>query len=423
MIKTLTAAAAAELANSAQRIFVGGCTSEPVAILDVVAADPDFWQKRILAGAFIPGVNDRDLSALGRNTTVEAIFITAGLRADRAAGNVAHLPLHYSALWSRMARPGIADMAIITVPPMRKDGSFGLGLTQDFAPAVLAAGARLIGVVNPNMPDVLGGATISAARFEAIVESDAPLSELPVAEPDAISRAIAAHVVEQIPQAGTLQLGLGKIQGAVLEVLRQQDRRDVGYHAGMISDGVLNWVDEGGFGEKTSGISTGVALGTRGFYDRLAQNSTVRFRSVNITHSLQVLSVIPSLISVNSVLQLDLTGQANGEYVAGRQMSGQGGMVDFIRGARASTGGRAILALPATARNGTISRIVPTLSEGTPVSVSRADVDMVITEFGIADLREASINERAERLIAIAAPTFRDTLTQDWRDMQRRAAS
>lgn len=421
MTRTVTAAVAAELAGTAQRIFIGGCTSEPRAVLDAVAADPDIWNNRILAGAFIPGVNDRDFSALGRNTTVEAVFVTAGLRADRAAGTVAHMPLHYSSLWERFARPTVVDVAVITVPPRRKNGCYGLGLTYDFAPAVLAAGARLIGVENPNMPDVLGGATIPAERFEAIVKSEAAIPELPIALVDNTSRAIAAYVVSQIPKDGTLQLGLGKIQGAVLEALREQDRRDVGYHAGMISDGVLDWMEGGGFGRGTSGITTGVALGTRRFYERLNANAFLRFRPVSATHSLRSLSVIPSLISVNSVLQLDLTGQANGEYVGGRQMSGQGGMVDFIRGARASAGGRAILALPATAQAGTISRIIPALTGGTPVSVSRADVDMVITEFGIADLREASITERAERLIAIAAPAFRDGLTDDWRKMHHKA--
>lgn len=419
MTQILTARAAAELAASAGRILIGGCTAEPTAIIDAVTADPALWAGRCLTGAFIPGVNNRDFSALGQETLVETIFITPGLRAGRAASTVAHLPMHYSDFWTRMSRSGVVDLIMITVPPPRRDGSIGLGLTHDFAPAALAAGARLIGVINPNMPDPAGSFALPRARFEALVESDDLLPVLAPSKTDATSRKIAEHVLKHLPKGGTLQLGLGKMQGAVLEALKDAKRYDVGYHAGMISDGILDWFDEGGFGQKTSGLSTGVALGTHGFYDRLSRAVGIRYMPVNKTHALSVLEKIPYLTAVNSVLQIDLTGQANGEYVGGQQVSGQGGMVDFIRGARASSGGRAILALPATAQGGAISRIVVALPEGTPVSVSRADVDIVITEYGVANLREASIEERAERLIAIAAPEFRDQLTNDWRQPQR----
>jgi acyl-CoA hydrolase len=423
MTQILTAQKAAERAATAERILIGGCTAEPTAILDAVAANPDLWRGRCLTGAFIPGVNNRDLSALGHKTVVETVFVTPGLREDRALGTVAHLPMHYSAFWTRLARPGVVDLVIVTVPPPRPDGSIGLGLTHDFAPAAIAAGARLIGIINPNMPDPIGSPSLPRNRFEALAESDAPLPELHSDSFDATNQTIARHVLEQMPKGSTLQLGLGKIHSAVLKALNEAKRYDVGYHAGMISDGVLDWLDAGGFGPKTSGLSTGVALGTRDFYDRLSRATGLRYLPTSQTHTLHVLANIHSLIAVNTVVQLDLTGQANGEYVGGRQMSGQGGMVDFIRGARESKGGRAILALPATAQDGTTSRIVATLPERTPVSVSRADVDLVITEYGVADLREACIQARAEALIKIAAPQFRDHLANEWQHNQRRARS
>lgn len=403
-IAYLTPRAAAETARTARRILLGGCTADPIEMLEAVAADPEIWQGVTLTGAFIPGVNDRDYSALGQNGTVETIFVTAGLRADRATGRVAHLPLHYSAFHDRLARPGVVDLVVITVPPPQ-GGSIGLGLCADFAPAAIAAGARLIGLVNPNMPDPPGAPRFPLARFEALAEATAPLPELPSLPPDPVSRKIAARIAELIPEGGHLQLGLGSLQAAVLEAVRGRD--DLGFHGGMISDGVLDAVDAGGF---LRGITTGVALGSRRFCDRLRRSAEVRFAPVSHTHGIGTLAALPGMTCVNSGLEVDLTGQVNVEYLNGNQSSGQGGMIDFIRGARASAGGVAIMALPSTARKGTVSRIVPQLAQGTPVSVARSDVDVVVTEHGVADLREADMDTRRARLIAIADPAFRDDL-------------
>ncbi|SMY08151.1 acetyl-CoA hydrolase/transferase family protein [Flavimaricola marinus] len=400
----MTPKAAAEAARTAGRILLGGCTADPVDVLDAVAADPELWQGITLTGAFIPGVNDRDYSALGRNGTVETIFVTSGLRADRAAGRVAHLPMHYSAFHKRLARPGVVDLVILTVPPPQ-DGSIGLGLCADFAPAAIAAGARLIGMVNPQLPDTPGAPRIPVARFEALAESSAALPELKSTSPDTINRQIAQRIAGLVPEGGTLQLGLGTLQAAVLEAV--QGRHDLGFHGGMISDGVLDAAEDGGF---RRGITTGVALGTRGFYDRLGTADGIRFGPVDQTHAISVLSGIPGLTCVNSGLEVDLTGQVNVEYLNGNQSSGQGGMIDFIRGARASEGGVAIMALPSTAKRGTVSRIVPQLAQGTPVSVARSDIDVVVTEHGVADLREADMDTRRARLIAVADPAFRDDL-------------
>lgn len=403
-IAYLTPRAAAEAARTAHRILLGGCTADPVEMLDAVAADPGLWQGITLTGAFIPGVNDRDYSALGQDGTVETVFVTSGLRAGRAAGRVAHLPMHYSAFYQRLARPGIVDLVAITVPPPQ-NGSIGLGPCADFAPAAIAAGARLIGLVNPDMPDPPGAPRLPVARFEALAEACAPLPDLPDSPPDPVSQRIAARIATLIPAGGSLQLGLGSLQAAVLRAVRGRD--DLGFHGGMISDGVLDLVEAGGF---RRGVTTGVALGSRAFYDRLGRAERIRYAAVGHTHDIATLGAIPGMTCVNSGLEVDLTGQVNVEYLNGTQSSGQGGMVDFIRGARASSGGVAIMALPSTARGGTVSRIVPQLAQGTPVSVARSDVDLVVTEHGVADLREADIDSRCARLVAIADPAFRDDL-------------
>lgn len=397
----LSLRAAAEQLRGAGRVLLAGSASEPAGLIDMASADPGLWQGLILTGAFIPGVNNRDLTATGAR--VETIFRTPGLE----GAGVDHLPLHYSAFWARLARPGIIDAVVMAVPPPRADGTVGFGLTCDFAPAALDHGVPLLGIVNPAMPDLPGGPRLPLARFAALAEDTSPLPQMPIPAPDATSRAIAAHVRALLRPGDTLQLGLGRLQTAILAALAGDPVPDLAYHAGMISDGITP-------ATFPRGITTGVALGTHAFYATLPDMPLTQ-SPVGQTHAAATLAALPAFVSVNSVIEVDLTGQANGEWMSGRQISGQGGMVDFIRGARASVGGRSILALPAAARDGT-SRIVPRLGPGTPVTVTRADVDIVVTEYGTAHLREASLSERAHRLAAIAAPAHRDALMKAARD-------
>lgn len=392
---------AALMLRDAGRILIAGVAGEPGAVLDAVRADPGIWAGITLTGAFIPGVNDGDLTLCTAGGTVETIFATEGLRRGQDAGrSVAHLPLHYSALWARLARPGVVGAAVLTVPPPRADGTVSYGIACDFVPAAVLAGTRIVAVVNPRMPDPPGSPRLPLSRIAALVEDDRPLPELPPAPADAVNRAIADHVLTLLRPGDTLQLGLGRLQTAVLERLRAAPVPDLAYHGGMITAGV----DAALFAR---GITTGTALGDAEFYGRVGSTPGLRFAPVGHTHALTTLSGLPGLLSVGSALSVDLSGQVNAEYL-GRQVSGQGGMVDFIRGARASVGGRSVIALPSASRTG--SRILTALPQGTPVSLARGDVDIVVTEHGIADLREADLATRTLRLAAIAAPPFRDDL-------------
>lgn len=390
------------LRGHAGRILIAASAAEPRAILEAALAEPGLLAGRTLTGAFIPGVNETGFAAAVPGGRVETIFATAGL-ARGGGGTVAHLPLHYSAFWARLARPGLVGAVVATVPPPRADGSFGLGLACDFAPAAIAAGAALIEIVNARMPDVAQGPRLPAARFAALVEDDSPLPELVPAIPDRVNMAIADHVAALIGPGATLQLGLGRLQAAILARLAQHPPSGLACHAGMIVPGVL------APGLFPRGIVTGVALGDAAFYDAVGRAPGLRLAPVGETHAHAVLAAQPGLISVNAALEVDLSGQVNAEYL-GAQSSGQGGMVDFIRGARASAQGRSIIALPATARGGRQSRIVAALGAGVPVSVARGDIDMVVTEHGTADLREADLATRARALAGIAAPEFRDDL-------------
>jgi acyl-CoA hydrolase len=405
---------AARMLKPGQRAYVGGCTAEPTDILDLVALEPEHWRDATLTGAFIPGVNDRDYSALGIGTRVETIFSTRGLQ--RPSGLVAHLPLHYSTFYERLARPGMVDVVYITVPLPAEDGTIGLGLATDFSPAPIGAGAQLVGVVNPAMADPPNGPRLPVERFTALVESDAPLPQYDAGAVDPATRMIAKNIVSLLRPGDHLQLGLGKVQRAVFEELAGSGIRGIGFHAGMISTPALPAIIDGIFG---LGVTTGVVLGNHEFYRAVSSLRDVRFAPVGETHAQRVLAALPNFVSVNSVIEIDLSGQANAEALSGRQVSGQGGLVDFLRGARASSGGRAILALPSTTSDGDTSRIVPRLKAGTPVSVARADADIIVTEHGIARIAEMSLEERAAALAGIADPRHREALERAAREDSR----
>lgn len=412
----MNAAQATALVRPGDTVFIAGCCGEPKVVLDAVEAQPSLWQDVRVVGSFIPGVNDSDFSALGRGTQVDTIFATRGLHPVLSAGRVNLLPVSYTGLWQMLSEPGRVDIAFVQVTVPRDDGTTSFGIAVDFVPALIDAGARLVGIVNPAMPDPLDGPRVPVDRFEALVHAQTPLIEYDGGAPDAAMLAIGQHIVALLEEGDTLQLGLGKIQSAVLRQLA--GRRGLGFHGGMISTPMLERLEEGTF---SKGILTGVALGTKPFYRALNKIDGIAFRPVSQTHDLGALSKVPNLVSVNSVLQVDLFGQASAEMLGHRQISGQGGLVDFVRGARQSHGGRSILALPSTAGKETRSRIVPALAEGVPATVSRADVDIVVTEYGVARLRGVDVEERVHRLLAIAHPAFRDDLVRAWRALGRRS--
>lgn len=392
------------LGRATGRVYLGGSAAEPCALLDAVDARRGLWQGLTLTGAFIPGITDR---APPQGSVFEGIFGTPGLQGHPGWR---HLPLHYGAYWRRLATPGLVSHACLTVPPPAPDGTIGLGLGADFAPAVISAGAVLIEAVNPAMPDPPGAPRLPLSRFAALVAAPGPLPGYDPGPPDAAMAAIASRIAALPAPGDTLQLGLGKMQGAVLAALAAARVGGLHYAAGMISTPMLAALRAGVF----ASVTTGVAVGDAAFYAGLAAWPAIRFRPVAETHDHARLAALPGFTAVNAVIEVDLFGQANAETIGGRQISGQGGLVDFLRAARASPGGRAVLALPATALGGRSSRILACLPQGVPVSVALADVQWVVTEYGIADLSDANPDTRAARLIGLAAPAFRDGLATAW---------
>jgi 4-hydroxybutyrate CoA-transferase len=271
------------------------------------------------------------------------------------------------------------------------------------------------------MPRAAQSYRLDYDRLDYVIETERPPVTLASGHlPPPIHR-IGANVASLIEDGDTIQIGIGKIPAAVLASL--EDRRDLGLHGGLVSDEVAGLHAAGVLSGARKSLDPGTmvctaALGSALVYDWAGRCPDLRFAPVSYTHDVRVIAQIDRFVAINSVVAVDLSGQANAEMVDGRQVSGTGGLLDFIRGARLSNGGRSIVALPSMA-GGKTSRIVPRLGEGDVVSCPRADADIVVTEHGIAHLRDKSIDERAEALIAIADPAFRAALADQWAEARR----
>jgi acyl-CoA hydrolase len=392
---------------TAKRIFLAGFTGEPSSVIDALLRSPVRGSDVRLTGVVIPGVNRFDLSAVAPEGRIESAFVTPALRDAFARGRVDFRPMHYSALYRDFRQRRDIDIAIVRTSVPR-DGYVSLGLCHDFTPAMLTAGVPVAAMLDPNTPFVSDGTTIPLSRLSALIDGPSQQVTLPPDPPRPELERIAQHVAALVHDGDTIQTGIGSAPNAVLRALSGHKRLTL--HGGMVSDAALDLLDSGALDHAT----TGAAACNDIWRQRLASETRVRFRPVDQTHNIVALAQVPRLIAINSALEVDLLGQVNGEMLAGQQISGQGGVADFVRGARVSRGGRAVICLSATGSRGQISRIVPTLDAGTPVAITRGDTDFVVTEFGAADLRDTDIDTRAARLIAIAAPNFRDSLAKTW---------
>lgn len=389
------------------RVYVGGCSGEPLSVAEAMADDPSLAKGVTFIGVWIPGVNRTDWSAFSDTSKAESIFISADLRAGFETDRVRFLPLPYTQAWPWLETSAVDGAIVVTSMP-DANGRVSLGVSPDFAGAVLARpGVVKLAILNPLMPAPANAPTYPLDTFDLVVEQETALPEMPPADLPPTFRAIADNIAALIEEGDTLQFGLGNVQQATLGALA--GHRGLSVHSGMISDPLMPLLESG----VVERVNAGVAIGTRALYEYCATDPRLSFHPVSHTHALATLAAIPRFKAVNSIIEVDLFGQANAEFINGRQVSGTGGLVDFLRGAALSKGGRAITALASTARGGTISRIVPRLAPDA-TSIARADIGTVVSEHGKADLRGRPIDARAEALIGIADPTFRDSLTNDW---------
>ncbi len=413
MPKKLSPDQVPDLLQPGQRIYVQGFTGEPTALLDALESAPEKCKDVRFYGVWIPGVNTRDFTALHPTVKVELYFMCPQFSGGWERGQIEYVHLHYTDVYRRIAYGPPADLALVHVSPPDENGECSSGVSSDFAPAIFGNAKQIVAEVNPNMPRTIGAATIPYTDLDFVVETEHELVPYDAGEPTPDMIQIAKTVSSVIRDGDTLQFGIGKLPTAILGLLA--DKREVRIHSGMVTDPVLRLLDAGAIPDLPGAIRTGAAAGSPPLYDRIKTDSRFEFVDVRLTHGIAATSRIDNLVAINSALEVDLTGQANAEMTAGRQISGTGGLVDFLRGAHASAGGRPIIALGATARGGTISRIVPHIAPENTITVSRADVGLVVTEHGVADLRDKSLGERADLLISIADPAFRDDLRRGLR--------
>lgn len=404
-------------------VFVGGGPAEPLTLIAALQAAPDTSAGVHYVCMVIPGFNQTDLAVLHPDTRVTVFFMTRTLRQSADAERVHYIPMQYRDIYDFLAHDMRFDLALFQTAPANATGDFSLGLSADFVPAVLEQTVTVAAQVNRGMPAPPGAPTVPPSRIDYAIDCDQPVPPYPLVEPTPEAHQIGQQVATLVKDGDCIQTGIGGIPYAILFAL--QDRNDLGFHSGMVDDGVMALSQAGVITGKAKSIDqgkmiTGLAMGTPALYEWAAQAPDLFYRPVSYTHDTSVLRQIDNLVSINSALEVDLFGQVNAEMLGGRQLNGTGGAVDFIRGAARSRGGRSIIALTATAAGGTRSRIVPSLDTLTAATALRTDVEYIVTEYGIVRLRPLPMRARGDALIDLAAPRFRDTLRERWRDIRKR---
>ena len=304
------------------------------------------------------------------------------------------------------------DVAMVTVSPPDKNGFCSLGVSVDYTKKAVESAKIVIAEINKAMPRTHGDSFVHVSEIDCFVEVDIPIAELKATELTEVEINIGKYVTELIEDGSCLQLGIGGIPDAVLKNLGSL--KDLGVHSEMISDGVKHLVEKGIVNGRKKNfhkdkIVITFLMGSREFYDWVDDNPIIEMRTVDYTNNPYIIAQNKNMVAINSALEVDLLGQVCADTIGPKQFSGVGGQLDFVRGARMSEGGKAVIALPSTAKGG-ISRIVPTLKEGAAVTTSRNDVDYVVTDYGIASLKGKTVRDRMKALINIAHPNVREEL-------------
>ena len=343
------------------------------------------------------GATERELATRGR---------------AEGRGRVVHyIPNFFYQVDRVVADEGTVETFITTVAPMDEDGYFSLGTNSDYSFLLSRKSKKIIVEANRFMPRVHGPAQLHVSEVSAIVENDAPLEEFPAAPPKDLDPDVARNVVKLIPDGATLQMGIGSLPAVVCSFL--DNHNDLGIHTELLTPPMARMMETGVVNNRRKKLNTGktvftFALGDRHLYEFMNDNPCIEGHPVSYVNDPQIIAQQDRFVSINSTLEIDLTGQCNSEHLAGYQYSGAGGQVDFVRGAYASSGGKSIMVLHSTAADGAVSRIVSRLHG--PVTTSRMDVHWVVTEHGAVNLKGKSEAERMQALISIAAPQFRDEL-------------
>jgi 4-hydroxybutyrate CoA-transferase len=402
----LSAAAAVARIPRGARVFLQQGAAEPI-LLHQALVDAAATTEINLLAAPVTGLNACAFAGTPHVRRLRPVVFVATPDLSEAlrTGAAEYVPLHWSQVVAALRGRFRPDVALIQVSPPDSEGYCCIGGSAAFELEVAMLARIVIAEVNPRVPVVQGDTCLHQSAISFCVASDVPLRSMPPATWGDVDARIAKYVAELVPEDCTMQIGPGKVPDAVMDCLHKAHKR-VHFHSGILTSSML------GVAREDRPFVAGMLLGDEQFYRDVHRHPRVSLRSTEYTHSLEVMGSIERFISVNSAIEVDLLGQVNAENVGGRQVSGVGGQVDFFRGARASRGGLAIVAMPSCTSSR--SRIVFGFEPGRPVSTSRVDLDYVVTEYGAAALRDRTERERAEALIAVAAPEHRESLRADW---------
>ena len=351
-----------------------------------------------------------------------AFFFGGASRAGGQSGAIDFIPCSFSDIPVMIQRGQIpADVVFSMASPMDEKGFCSLSLGPDYTMAAVAKARAVLLEVNPNVPFTHGNCHVHISQVSALVESNDPVMEVGLPKIGPVQEAIGKYVADMIDDGSTLQIGYGGIPDAV--VMQLSDKHDLGIHTEMIGDGILTLIESGAITNRKktylpNKMVATFALGSKKLYQFMERNPMIEMHPADFTNDPYLAAQNDKLVSINATLQIDLLGQCGSESLGPLPYSGTGGQVDFVRAANRSRGGKSFIVLPSTARDDSLTRIVPMLTPGTHVTTSKNDINYVVTEFGVAQLRGKSAKQRAQEMIAIAHPDFRAELTEGARRLQ-----
>jgi acyl-CoA hydrolase len=407
---------AVQLIKSGDRVYYGGNAAIPMALVRALAERYEELEHVQLSHVLLLGEDPLSRPEMEGHFRHNSLFVGPADRKAVNEGRADYVPIFLFQI-PRLFEEGIVplDVAMVMVSPPDEHGFMSFGVETLATRTACANAKKVIVQVNELMPRVLGDSFIHVSRVDAIVEATEKLPELEPKPASDDERKIGAHIREMLHDGATLQMGIGGVPDAVYEMA--DGLKDLGIHTEMLSDGAMRAIERGIVTGQKKTLHQGkvvitFALGTRTLYEYLDNNPLIEAHPVEYVNDPYIVSQNNNMIAINSAIEVDLTGQVCSDSIGSRIYSGFGGQVDFIRGAAHSKGGKPIIAIPSTAKKGTMSRIVTYLKQGAGVVTTRADVHYVVTEHGVAHLFGRNLRERVEALIEVADPKFHEELIQ-----------
>lgn len=392
-------------------VFVTGMSGESALLFDELAADPERARDVNFIAVQFPGIGRGDYLGAHPDARQTGFFMTPAMRAGLAQGRAELLGLDYAALVRHVRELHAPDVVVGHFSTPDERGYCSAGICADFIPLVWRRARRRVAHLNPAMPRTSGSFSVHLSEIDVAVDAQAPLVTAEDSAPSPVEERIGRHVAALVRDADTLQFGIGSVPVALARSLASH--RALRLHTGMVTEAVRFLWDAGAL-DRDARIPNGFALGSTDFYRFVADNDRIWMTDAAVTHDIARIAAIPRFVAVNSAVEVDLFGQVNSERTSGSLVAGAGGLPVFATAAMLSPGGRSMICMPSTARRGAVSRIVPSLGPGALCNVPRHLADVVVTEHGAAQLRQRSMDARAQALIGIAAPEHRAGLADAW---------